>query len=522
MTTGPTAGGSSIAGIVALVVVDRRSSPGWRAATTRSPPSSARRSASRRRRPLAPPTTVRRADHGRRAGDRCRDAAPTAAPSADRRADGRPRPLRRRRAADGRLPRPAPTAPPRRPPAPGAPPGSTVARRDDDPAAARRPRLHRDARAEPRRLRRAPVDARAGAGRRSTSCWRPAATTSPSPGPVATICAARPDGPAARRPRPVGARRSPDRVDRPRAPRRARLRRVPRRTTATRSRTARTSTSPPTPRATSRRPAASSSAPTRIEQQLPQRRRRRRCARCASPRASAATSRSTCSRRQPDRARRRRSRCPSPTSSQDVETVGCDDDGAGVVLVPSRTPTDDPVTGAVDASCQRRSGPIGPVSDGQHGRVAVTKVDRMTDASAGIDALLAENRTFPPPERVQADALVTGHVDVRRGGRGRPGLLGPAGRRAARLGHRVGHDLRVGAAVRQVVRRRQAQRRPQLPRPPRRRRPRRQGRHPLRGRAGRHPHDHLRRAARRGVRASPTCSRASASCPATGSTSTCR
>ena len=32
----------------------------------------------------------------------------------------------------------------------------------------------------------------------------------------------------------------------------------------------------------------------------------------------------------------------------------------------------------------------------------------MTDASAGIDALLAENRTFPPPEPSRRDALVTG------------------------------------------------------------------------------------------------------------------
>ena len=41
----------------------------------------------------------------------------------------------------------------------------------------------------------------------------------------------------------------------------------------------------------------------------------------------------------------------------------------------------------------------------------------MTDASAGIDALLAENRTFPPPERVQARRPRRRDVDVRRGGR---------------------------------------------------------------------------------------------------------
>ena len=32
----------------------------------------------------------------------------------------------------------------------------------------------------------------------------------------------------------------------------------------------------------------------------------------------------------------------------------------------------------------------------------------MTDAAAGIDALLAENRTFPPSAAFKQDALVTG------------------------------------------------------------------------------------------------------------------
>src|SRR5918997_5716339 len=32
----------------------------------------------------------------------------------------------------------------------------------------------------------------------------------------------------------------------------------------------------------------------------------------------------------------------------------------------------------------------------------------MTDPAPGIDALLAENRTFPPPEHIKRDALVTG------------------------------------------------------------------------------------------------------------------
>ena len=60
----------------------------------------------------------------------------------------------------------------------------------------------------------------------------------------------------------------------------------------------------------------------------------------------------------------------------------------------------------------------------------------------------------------------------------------------------VGRRPRLAAAVREVVRRRHAQRRVQLRRPARRGRPRRPGRPPLGGRARRHPHAHLRRAAR--------------------------
>ena len=60
------------------------------------------------------------------------------------------------------------------------------------------------------------------------------------------------------------------------------------------------------------------------------------------------------------------------------------------------------------------------------------------------------------------------------------------------------HRLRVGAAVREVVRRRQAERHLQLRRPPRRGRERRPGRLPLGGRAGgRPPRGHLRRPAAR-------------------------
>ena len=99
----------------------------------------------------------------------------------------------------------------------------------------------------------------------------------------------------------------------------------------------------------------------------------------------------------------------------------------------------------------------------------------------------------------RSDALVAGTFLYDEADAGLRGLLGPAGRRPARLGPGLGHDPRVGAALRQVVRRRHAQRHRQLPRPPRRGRPGRQGRLPLGGRAGRHPHDHLRRPARRGA-----------------------
>ena len=63
----------------------------------------------------------------------------------------------------------------------------------------------------------------------------------------------------------------------------------------------------------------------------------------------------------------------------------------------------------------------------------------------------------------------------------------------------VHDDARMGPAVREVVRRRQAQHQRELRRPARRQRPRRQGRLPLDRRARRHPDDHLRRPAPRGL-----------------------
>ena len=89
--------------------------------------------------------------------------------------------------------------------------------RDVDPAAARRPGLHRHARPERRRVRRAPLDARArrAPGRRDAG-ERPPRRGRRGPRRLDLRGAA--DGPAARRPRAVGARRPPCRVDRSRAP----------------------------------------------------------------------------------------------------------------------------------------------------------------------------------------------------------------------------------------------------------------------------------------------------------------
>ena len=82
---------------------------------------------------------------------------------------------------------------------------------------------------------------------------------------------------------------------------------------------------------------------------------------------------------------------------------------------------------------------------------------------------------------------------TRTTGGGRPaGVLGESGGPAA-VGLALGEDVGVGRAVREVVRRRDAQRSRELRGPTRERRARRPGGDPLRGRAGRHPHDHLRR-----------------------------
>ena len=126
----------------------------------------------------------------------------------------------------------------------------------------------------------------------------------------------------------------------------------------------------------------------------------------------------------------------------------------------------------------------------------------MTDTSsdATLSNLLHESRRFEPPEDLAAAANVTAEA-YERAKADRLAFWEEQARRldwATALGHRarlgsppfakwfVGGKLNVAL---------------QLRRPARRGRPRRQGRLPLGGRAGRHPHDHLRRPAARGLQA---------------------
>ena len=127
-----------------------------------------------------------------------------------------------------------------------------------------------------------------------------------------------------------------------------------------------------------------------------------------------------------------------------------------------------------------------------------------------IESLLAEGRTFPPPDAFKKTALVTG-ADVYD--EADADFEGFWARQADALDwfeewHTVLEwDLPfakwfVGGKLNVVV---------QLPRPPRRQRSRRPGRVPLGGRTRRHPHDHVRASCSPTSAASPTRSRASAS-----------
>ena len=139
-----------------------------------------------------------------------------------------------------------------------------------------------------------------------------------------------------------------------------------------------------------------------------------------------------------------------------------------------------------------------------------------------IDDLSTELRRFPPPEGFKAEALVTGTDLYDEAAADDEGFWA---RRASELitwskpwdtilewelpyaKWFVGGELNVSL---------------QLSRSARRGRPGRQGRLPLGGRARRQPHDHLRRAARRGAAVRQRAEGPRRRARATGSTSTCR
>ena len=89
--------------------------------------------------------------------------------------------------------------------------------------------------------------------------------------------------------------------------------------------------------------------------------------------------------------------------------------------------------------------------------------------SETIESLLVEGRTFPPSAEFVADASSRPRA-LRRGRRRSRGVLGRGRPRELLDWFEPWHTvLRVGPAVREVVRRRQAERLVQLPRPARRR-----------------------------------------------------
>ena len=161
-----------------------------------------------------------------------------------------------------------------------------------------------------------------------------------------------------------------------------------------------------------------------------------------------------------------------------------------------------------------------------HGRV-LSFTDRRSSMSEQphdtIDALMAENRRFPPPDSFKDAGAGRRHLPVRRGcrattrasGRARPrtwcsgrsrgtrssngSCRSPSGSSAAKL------NVSENCLDRHVARR-----------------PGRQGRDPLGGRAGRHADDHLRRTARRGVQVRQRPQEHRRRARAIGSTSTSR
>ena len=131
-------------------------------------------------------------------------------------------------------------------------------------------------------------------------------------------------------------------------------------------------------------------------------------------------------------------------------------------------------------------------------------------SNEALSNLLHEERQLPAERGVRGGGRRQGRP-LRRGRHGPARLLGRAGRAAA-VGEAAGTRCStgeppfakwfVGGTLNVAV---------QLRRPARRGRPRRPGRAPLRGRARRHPHAHLRRPAARGLPGRERADRRSAS-----------
>ena len=120
------------------------------------------------------------------------------------------------------------------------------------------------------------------------------------------------------------------------------------------------------------------------------------------------------------------------------------------------------------------------------------------DVQRNIEALLSEDRVFEPPDAFRADAIAN---DPNVYDRANADLEAFWAEQAERLSWSRPWDTVMEWNPPWVTwfEGRAAQRVLQLPGPPRRGGRRRQGRLLLGGRAGRHPHDHLPRPARRGV-----------------------
>ena len=131
----------------------------------------------------------------------------------------------------------------------------------------------------------------------------------------------------------------------------------------------------------------------------------------------------------------------------------------------------------------------------------------------GLENLLTEDRRFPPSPEFAAQANAQ-HDLYAWANADRPSFWADQARELLELGEAVrGGPRLVERAVRALVRRRDAERGVQRGRPARRGGQRRPRRPALRGRGRRHPHDHLRGPAARGLQGRERVHARSASAP---------